>query len=157
MRVGCGFDAHAFCSGEFIKLGGVTIPFEYGVAAHSDGDVLIHALSDALLGAAALGDIGIHFPSDDAQYKDLDSRIMLRRVHRLVAAEHYQIVNLDATIIAQAPRLLPYIPQMRQLVGKDLMLPIARVSIKATTTDAMGFVGRREGIAAYSNVLIARA
>lgn len=154
IRVGYGFDVHAFCAGDHLYIGGIKIPFEYGVQAHSDGDVLLHALCDALLGAAALGDIGTHFPDDDPRYKDIDSRSLLKQVCRMLADKGYRVLNIDATVIAQAPRLSPFVGKIKQSVAEILAVPTGCVNIKATTTEAMGFIGRREGIAAHGVVLI---
>ena len=154
MRIGCGFDVHAFCTGDHLYIGGVKIPHECGLQAHSDGDVLLHALCDALLGAAALGDIGSHFPDDDSRFKDIDSRHLLKQIYRMLADRGYRVVNIDATVIAQAPRLSPFIGKIKQSVADALAIPVDCVNIKATTTEAMGFIGRREGIAAHSIVLI---
>jgi 2-C-methyl-D-erythritol 2,4-cyclodiphosphate synthase len=154
MRIGQGIDAHAFRPGGRLVLGGVQIPYEQGLEAHSDGDVVLHALCDALLGAAALGDIGRHFPPDDPAYKGIDSRILLRKVVELVGRQGLQISNADITVVAQAPRLASYIGAMREHIGSDLQLDISRVNIKATTTEHMGFTGRGEGIAAFAAVLL---
>ncbi len=154
MRIGHGFDAHRFASGRPLILGGVTIPHDRGLEAHSDGDVLIHALCDALLGAAALGDIGAHFPDSSESYAGIDSRILLRSVIDLLAESGWQVGNVDVTIIAQAPKLAPYIPKMRETLAKDMQTDISVVSIKATTTETMGYVGRKEGITAHAVALI---
>jgi 2-C-methyl-D-erythritol 2,4-cyclodiphosphate synthase len=135
-------------------LGGVTIPYEQGLAAHSDGDVLIHALCDALLGAAGLGDIGRHFPDSGAQYKGIDSRILLRHVRELVNERRFCVANIDATLIAQAPKLEPHSDAMKMNLASDLDIPPDRINIKATTTEGMGFTGRGEGIAAHAVVLL---
>ena len=149
MRVGHGYDAHVLVPGRRLVLGGVTIPYQRGLAAHSDGDVLIHALCDALLGAAGLGDIGRHFPDSDAQYKDVDSRILLRRVGELISGQGFCVTNIDVTLIAQAPKLASYIDAMKMNLASDLKIPSDRINIKATTTEGMGFTGRGEGIAAH--------
>ena len=154
MRIGQGFDAHRFEAGRALVIGGVTIPHEYGLAAHSDGDVLVHALCDALLGAAAMGDIGTHFPDTSDDYAGIDSRILLRRVRDLVGGAGYQVVNVDITIVAEAPRLAEHIPAMRTNIAGDLDIDPDCVSVKATTTEGMGFTGRGEGIAAYAVVLL---
>ena len=154
MRVGQGFDAHAFQVGGKLVLGGVHIPHDRGLAAHSDGDVVLHALCDALLGAAGLGDIGRHFPPDDATYKNIDSRILLRKVVELVSGADLRIANADITVVAQEPRLAPHVDAMRGNICSDLQLDGARVNIKATTTEHMGFTGRGEGIAAFAVVLL---
>lgn len=154
-RIGQGFDVHAFQPGDHIVLGGVRIPFHQSLAAHSDGDVLLHALADALLGAAALGDIGKHFPDTDPQYKGADSRVLLRRVMALVKSRGYRVLNLDATIIAQAPRMAPHIEAMRAHIAEDLGIALDCVSVKATTTERLGFTGRGEGIACQAVCLLA--
>ena len=154
MRIGHGFDAHRLASGRPLTLGGVTIPHEQGLEAHSDGDVLVHALCDALLGAAALGDIGMHFPDNSQTYANIDSRILLRSVIDILAKSGWQVGNVDATIIAQAPKLATYIPKMREILAQDMKTDISAVSVKATTTETMGFVGRKEGIAVHAVALI---
>ncbi len=154
MRIGHGYDAHCFAPGRRLVLGGVEIPYELGMAAHSDGDVLIHALCDALLGGAGLGDIGRHFPDSSAEFKDIDSRILLRHVEALMQKNCLRISNIDVTVIAQAPRLKPYISAMQECLATDLDIPINRINIKATTTEGMGFTGRKEGIAAHAVVLL---
>ena len=154
MRIGHGYDAHRFAPGRRLVLGGVTIPHEQGLAAHSDGDVLIHALCDALLGAAGLGDIGRHFPDSDPDYQDIDSRVLLREVVALVAEEGYTPHNADLTVVAQAPKLAPHVDTMRWRIAADLGLDPDNVNIKATTTEGMGFAGRGEGVAAYAVVLL---
>jgi len=147
-RVGIGFDAHPLAAGRRLVLGGVDIPYHLGLSGHSDGDVLVHAIMDALLGAAGLGDKGVHFPSSDPQYKDISSLTLLEAVARLVEQEGWRISNVDATMLAQKPKLTPFIQTMREQAGKALAIPVDRVGIKVTTTDYMGFVGREEGIAA---------
>ena len=154
-RVGQGFDVHAFAPGRRLVIGGVEVPFDRGLDGHSDADVLLHAIADALLGAAALGDIGRHFPDSDARYKDADSRALLRRVAGLVADAGFAPLNVDATIVAQAPRMAPHIPQMVANIAADLGLEPARVNVKATTTERLGFTGRGEGIAAQAICLLA--
>ena len=154
MRIGQGFDAHALVAGRKLVIGGVEIPHEKGLAGHSDADVLIHALCDALLGAAGLGDIGAHFPDSDARYKGIDSRRLLREVAALLALSPYRVVNVDATIIAQAPRMAPHVAAMRANLAQDLGIAVEVVSVKAKTTEKLGFVGRGEGIAAEAVVLI---
>jgi 2-C-methyl-D-erythritol 2,4-cyclodiphosphate synthase len=154
MRVGQGFDAHALVAGRRLVIGGVEIPHDKGLAGHSDADVLIHALCDALLGAAALGDIGAHFPDSDARYKGIDSRRLLREVAALLARNRYRVENVDATVIAQAPRMAPHIAAMRANLASDLGIEIEAVSVKAKTTEKLGFVGRGEGIAAEAVVLL---
>ena len=154
MRIGHGYDVHRFCDGDFITLGGVRIPHKYGLLAHSDGDVLLHALSDALLGAAALGDIGKHFPDTDPQFKGADSRALLRHVVGIVRAKGWKVGNVDATIVAQAPKMAPHIETMRQLIAEDLQVELDQVNVKATTTEKLGFTGREEGIAVHSGALL---
>lgn len=153
-RIGCGYDAHRFVPDRPLVIGGVEIPYELGLLAHSDGDVLIHALCDALLGAAGLGDIGRHFPDNSAEFAGIDSRILLRRVLEQLRQRGYGIVNVDATLIAQKPKFAPYIDSMTAILAADLGLPIDCVNVKATTTEGMGFTGRAEGIAAYAVVLL---
>lgn len=154
MRVGQGFDVHAFEAGRRLVLGGVEIPHSHGLKAHSDGDVVLHALCDALLGAAALGDIGRHFPDTDTAYRGADSRELLRRVYAAVQARGLTIANADMTVIAQAPRLAAYIDAMRAAIAADLAVDSGRISVKATTTEHLGFTGRGEGIAALAVVLL---
>ena len=156
MRIGHGYDVHAFTEGDHIVLGGVTIPHVHAFAAHSDGDVLIHALCDALLGAAALGDIGRHFPDTSAEYKGIDSRILLRHVVGLLKERGYRLGNADMTIIAQAPKMAPHIEAMRANLAADLQADIGQVNVKATTTEKLGFAGRKEGIAAHAVVLLVK-
>ena len=156
IRVGQGFDVHAFTVGRPLILGGVRIPYEKGLAGHSDADVLLHAICDACLGAAGLGDIGLHFPETDDQYKDIDSRILLRRVHAAVSETGWQVGNIDATVVAQAPRLAEHIPAMQENVAQDLAIPVDQINIKATTTERLGFAGREEGIAAFAIVLLVK-
>ena len=155
IRIGQGFDVHAFGPGDKIVLGGVVIPYSQGLIAHSDGDVLLHALADALLGAAALGDIGRHFPDTDPTYANADSRALLRMVVAKVRAKGFKVVNADMTIIAQAPKMAPYIPRMVPLIAEDLAVATDAVNIKATTTEQLGFTGRKEGIACLASVLLA--
>jgi 2-C-methyl-D-erythritol 2,4-cyclodiphosphate synthase len=154
MRIGQGFDVHAFCEGDQVILGGVSIPFEQGIRAHSDGDVLLHALADALLGAAALGDIGHFFPDTSDEWAGADSRDLLRRVMGRITEEGLKLVNVDATIIAQAPKMAPHIQGMRLNIAEDLNLPVDRVSVKATTSERLGFTGRGEGIACQAICLL---
>jgi len=157
MRIGQGFDAHALKAGRKLVIGGVTIPHGMGLEGHSDADVLLHAVCDALFGAAALGDIGRHFPDDDPRFKDIDSRRLLRETGGVLAKQGWRVVNLDATIIAQEPRLAPHIPAMIANIAADLGIPQHDVSIKAKTTERLGFTGRGEGIAAEAIVLIEKA
>lgn len=157
MRIGQGFDAHALVAGRKLVIGGVTIPHEKGLAGHSDADVLIHAVCDALLGAAGLGDIGRHFPDSDSRYKDVDSRRLLREVARLLKERGLKAANVDATIIAQAPKMAPHIPAMRANLAADLGVAADAVNLKAKTTEKLGFVGRGEGIAAEAVALLETA
>ncbi|MDH5437052.1 MAG: 2-C-methyl-D-erythritol 2,4-cyclodiphosphate synthase, partial [Gammaproteobacteria bacterium] len=152
MRIGSGFDAHKFAAGRKLILGGVTIPHDKGMEAHSDGDVVLHALCDALLGAAALGDIGQHFPDTSADYKDADSRELLRHVYALLKEKNLTLGNADITIIAQAPKLAPHINTMCNHIAADLETEISNINVKATTTEGMGFTGRGEGIAVQAVV-----
>jgi len=154
MRIGQGYDVHAFAKNRKLILGGVVIPHDKGLAGHSDADVLIHACCDALLGAAALGDIGQHFPDTSADFENIDSRILLRHVNKLLTELGYVITNLDATIIAQKPKLSSYIEGMRKNLADDLGVDLGQINIKATTTEKLGFEGREEGIAAQSVVLL---
>lgn len=154
MRIGHGFDAHKFGDGDHVIIGGVNIPFSNGMLAHSDGDVLIHAVCDALLGAAALGDIGKHFPDSSDEFKGIDSRVLLRRVVEQLQKLNYSIANADITLVAQAPRMATHIDSMRQNLASDMALSIDCLNIKATTTEGMGFTGRKEGIACHAVVLI---
>lgn len=157
MRIGHGYDVHRFGEGDFITLGGVRIPHRFGLLAHSDGDVLLHALSDALLGACALGDIGKHFPDTDPQFEGADSRALLRHVLSLVEAKGWKVENVDTTIIAQAPKMAPHIQRMRETIAADLKVELDQVNVKATTTEKLGFTGREEGIAVHAVALLARA
>jgi 2-C-methyl-D-erythritol 2,4-cyclodiphosphate synthase len=154
MRIGHGFDVHAFGPGEFVTLGGVRIPHTHGLIAHSDGDVLLHALCDALLGAAGLGDIGQHFPDSSAEFKGIDSRILLRRVAALLREQGLMLGNADATIIAQAPRMAPHISAMRENIAADLAITPDQINVKATTTERLGYIGRGEGIAVHAVALL---
>ncbi len=155
-RIGNGFDVHKLVEGRRCIVCGVDIPHKFGLLGHSDADVALHALADALLGAAALGDIGKHFPDTDERWRGADSRMLLRRVVEIIAKEGFGPVNVDITIIAQQPKMLPHIPQMRANVAADLGIDISRVSVKATTTEHLGFTGRSEGIAAQASALILR-
>jgi len=154
MRIGHGYDVHRFADGDFITLGGVRIPHKYGLLAHSDGDVLLHAVSDALLGAAALGDIGKHFPDTDPQFKGADSRVLLRHVLGVVHKKGWKVGNVDATIVAQAPKMAPHIETMRQRIAEDLQVELDQVNVKATTEEKLGFTGREEGIAVHAVALL---
>jgi 2-C-methyl-D-erythritol 2,4-cyclodiphosphate synthase len=158
MRIGHGFDVHAFGSGDHVILGGAKIAHSSGLVAHSDGDVVLHALCDALLGAAGLGDIGAHFPDTDATYADVDSRVLLRRVVALLDSHQWQVVNADITIIAQRPKIAPHTDAMRGHIASDIGVTHLAVNVKATTTERLGYIGREEGIACHAvALLIARA
>ncbi|WP_417361027.1 2-C-methyl-D-erythritol 2,4-cyclodiphosphate synthase [Gallaecimonas pentaromativorans] len=157
MRIGHGFDVHKFGAERDLVLGGVVVPHPIGLVAHSDGDVVLHAVADALLGAVALGDIGRHFPDTDAAFKDADSRVLLRHVAGLVAEKGYRIGNLDVTIMAQAPKMAPHISAMVSTIASDLVCETGQVNVKATTTEKLGFVGRQEGIAVEAVVLLEKA
>jgi len=154
MRIGHGYDAHTFAAGRPLILGGVTIPYEKGLAAHSDGDAVIHALCDALLGAAALGDIGSYFPDTHSEFKNIDSRILLRKVIELIHDKNLKLINADITIQAQAPKMAPYLDEMKKNLASDLNTEIGNINIKATTTEGMGFIGRKEGIAVHAVTLL---
>ncbi len=154
LRIGQGFDSHQLAEDRKLIIGGVTIPFEKGLLGHSDADVLLHAICDALLGAAALGDIGGHFSDADPRFKNIDSRVLLREVNRLLDEHGYKVVNIDATIIAQAPKMAPYIPNMITHIAKDLNTPTKNINVKAKTAERLGFIGRKEGIAAEVVCLI---
>ena len=154
MRVGQGYDVHALVAGRRLVIGGVEIPHAKGLAGHSDADVLLHAICDALLGAAALGDIGSHFPDSHPEYQDVDSRVLLKEVGKKLGAQGYRILNIDCTIVAQAPRMAPHIAKMIGNIAADLGLEPAAVSVKATTTEKLGPIGREEGIAAQAVALI---
>ncbi len=155
-RIGSGFDVHAFADGRKLIIGGVDIPHGQGLAGHSDADVLLHAICDALLGAAALGDIGAHFPDTNAAFKNIDSRILLREVGEKIAALGYAVANVDATIIAQAPKMAPHIAAMCANIATDLRIAVTQVNVKATTTEKLGFTGRGEGVAAQAVCLLQR-
>ncbi|HPY40821.1 MAG TPA: 2-C-methyl-D-erythritol 2,4-cyclodiphosphate synthase [Thiolinea sp.] len=157
MRIGQGYDVHAFIPGNHLIIGGVSIPYIHSFEAHSDGDVLIHAICDALLGALALGDIGKHFPDTSATYAKIDSRILLRKSCALIKEQGYHLGNLDSIIVAQAPKMAPHIEAMRANLAADLDCEINQISVKATTTERLGFEGRKEGIAAHAVVLLVRA
>jgi 2-C-methyl-D-erythritol 2,4-cyclodiphosphate synthase len=153
-RIGTGFDVHAFGEGNFVVLGGVSIPYKQGLIAHSDGDVLLHAIMDALLGALALGDIGKHFPDTDKKWQGANSRDLLKAVNALIKQQGYQVGNIDSTIIAQAPKMAPYILEMQANIAKDLELDISDIGVKATTTEKLGFTGRKEGIACQASAIL---
>lgn len=154
LRIGYGIDFHQMAEGRAFWLGGVQIPSTRGAVGHSDADVLIHAICDALLGALALGDIGQHFPNTDPAYKDIDSKILLAKTWELIRGREYRVVNIDSTVTLEAPKIMKYAPVMRETMGRILSLPAEDISIKATTTERMGFVGRGEGIVAYATVLL---
>ncbi len=154
MRIGQGIDAHAFKEGGTLVLGGVIIPYPRSLEAHSDGDVVLHALCDALLGAAGLGDIGRHFPPGDPAFRDIDSRVLLRKTLDMIIEEGCKLVNADITVVAQEPRLAPFIATMRELISTDLQVSADRINIKATTTERLGFTGRGEGVAAFAVALL---
>jgi len=155
-RIGSGVDFHQLGEGRPLMLGGVHVPYERGAIGHSDADVLLHALCDALLGACCLGDIGVHFPDTDDRYKGIDSKLLLEESFRLIQQEGYRIVNIDATLCLQEPKIKPYVPQMQEAIALRTGLTVRDVSIKATTTEKMGFVGRKEGVVAYATVLLER-
>jgi 2-C-methyl-D-erythritol 2,4-cyclodiphosphate synthase len=156
MRVGQGIDVHAFGEGDFVTLGGVRIAHSKGVVAHSDGDVLLHALCDAILGALGLGDIGMHFPDSDPRWKDADSRRFVRHVQQLASERGYHVVNVDSTVLAEAPRLGKHRQTMRENIAADLQISVDCVNVKATTTEKLGFIGREEGLACQAVVLLSR-
>lgn len=154
MRIGTGYDVHELVEGRRLVLGGIEIPFEKGLLGHSDADVLIHAVMDSILGALALGDIGLLFPDTDMKYKDIDSKILLKRVVEVMKENNFQIGNVDVVVMAQRPKLRPYIDEMRSVISEILLTDVKNVSIKATTTEKLGFVGREEGIAAQAVVIL---
>ena len=154
MRIGFGYDVHAFTTDRPLVLGGIPVPFEFGLSGHSDADAVIHAVVDALLGAAALGDIGAHFPSSDLRWKNQPGAVFLDHIYYLLCQLHWEIGNIDATIVAERPKLAPYVQGMRTHLAEHLHLEIDQVSVKATTTDGLGFAGRREGIACYAVALL---
>lgn len=154
MRVGLGYDVHRLVAGRPLVLGGVTVPFEKGLLGHSDADVICHAVGDALLGAAALGDLGSHFPDDDPRWKDISSLKLLGEVKSLVREKGFQIVNIDATLVAERPRIGSHVPKMRQHLAEALEMPVEQVSIKATTTEGLGFAGSGQGMVAYAVALV---
>lgn len=156
MRIGHGFDVHKFGGEGPITLAGVKIPYQFGLVAHSDGDVVLHAITDALIGALALGDIGKLFPDTDPKYKGIDSRLLLKEVYGIIQSKGYKLINLDTTIIAQEPKMRPYVDQMRVNIAEDLQVHFDQISIKATTTEQLGFTGRKEGIACEAVVLLAK-
>jgi 2-C-methyl-D-erythritol 2,4-cyclodiphosphate synthase len=153
-RIGLGVDFHQLAEGRKLMIGGVHIPYHKGTLGHSDADVLLHAICDAVLGAAALGDIGFHFPDTDVAYKDIDSKLLLQETMKLIAKENYAIVNIDSTLCLQEPKLRPYVAEMQRTIAGIAGIPEKSISIKATTTEQMGFVGRKEGVVAYATVLL---
>jgi 2-C-methyl-D-erythritol 2,4-cyclodiphosphate synthase len=153
-RIGFGVDFHQLAEGRDLMIGGVHIPFHKGAVGHSDADVLLHAICDALLGAACLGDIGVHFPDTDMKYKNIDSKILLKETTNLIKKENYQLVNIDSTLCLQEPKIKPYIPGMQKTIADIIGTSEKNISIKATTTEKMGFVGRKEGLVAYATVLL---
>lgn len=156
MRIGHGYDVHRLDAGRKLIIGGVEIPFEKGLLGHSDADVLLHAVCDALLGAAALGDIGKHFPPSDPAFKDADSRVLLREVNNLITQKGYRVINVDATVLAEKPKMLPFILNMRKNISEDLNISLDDVSVKATTEEGLGFTGEGKGIAAHAVCLLKR-
>ncbi|NOZ36386.1 MAG: 2-C-methyl-D-erythritol 2,4-cyclodiphosphate synthase [Chlorobi bacterium] len=154
IRTGIGYDVHKLAENRTLTIGGIVIPHEKGSLGHSDGDVLIHAICDALLGAANLRDIGFHFPDTSAEYKGIDSKILLKKVVKLIRKKGFEISNIDSTIVLQKPKVKDFIPQMKEILAETLHIPVNDISIKATTTENLGFAGREEGIAAYASVLI---
>ncbi|MBI0037087.1 MULTISPECIES: 2-C-methyl-D-erythritol 2,4-cyclodiphosphate synthase [unclassified Gilliamella] len=156
MRIGHGFDVHKFGGEGPIILAGVKIPYQFGLVAHSDGDVVLHAITDALIGALALGDIGKLFPDTDPKYKGIDSRLLLKEVYGIIQSKGYKLINLDTTIIAQEPKMRPHVDQMRVNIAEDLQVHFDQISVKATTTEQLGFTGRKEGIACEAVVLLAK-
>ena len=154
LRIGYGIDFHQLVAGRDLFIGGVKIPHDKGALGHSDADVLLHAICDALLGAACLGDIGVHFPDTSSEFKNIDSKILLQRTYELIKKEGYSIINIDSTLCLEAPKIKPYVPQMQQVIADILQLSVKDVSIKATTTETMGFVGRKEGLVAHASCLL---
>ena len=154
LRIGHGVDFHQLVTGRDLFIGGVKIPHDKGALGHSDADVLLHAICDALLGAACLGDIGVHFPDTSSEFKNIDSKILLAKTFELIKKEGYSIVNIDSTLCLEAPKIKPYVAQMQELIASILSISVKDISIKATTTETMGFVGRKEGLAAYASCLL---
>ena len=153
-RIGFGVDFHQLAEGRELKIGGISIPHDKGAVGHSDADVLLHAICDALLGAACLGDIGVHFPDTDQQYKNIDSTLLLEKTMALIQKENYRLVNIDSTLCLEEPKIKPYVVQMQQTIARIAGTDVKNISIKATTTELMGFVGRKEGLVAYATVLL---
>ena len=154
IRIGIGYDVHRLAEGRQLWLGGILIPSRLGAVGHSDADVLLHAICDAMLGALSLGDIGVHFPDTDAAYKNIDSKILLQRTFELIAAKGYKVVNVDSSLCLEAPKIKPYVNSMQETIASILQVDASDVSVKATTTEKMGFVGREEGLVAYATVLL---
>lgn len=154
IRIGYGIDFHQLVEGRDLFIGGVKIPYEKGALGHSDADVLLHAICDALLGAACLGDIGVHFPDTSEEYKNIDSKILLKKTVALIKQEGYSVINIDSTLCLEAPKIKPYVTQMQQVIAAILGITVKDISIKATTTETMGFVGRKEGLMAHASCLI---
>lgn len=154
IRIGFGIDFHQLVEGRDFWLGGVQVPHSKGALGHSDADVLLHAICDAMLGALSLGDIGLHFPDTSAEFKNIDSKILLKQTFKLIKAEGYQVVNIDSSVTLEAPKIKPYVPGMQQVIADILNLTVKDVSVKATTAEKMGFVGREEGVVAYATVLL---
>ena len=154
LRIGYGVDFHQLVEGRDLFIGGVKIPHEKGALGHSDADVLLHAICDALLGAACLGDIGVHFPDTSQEFKNIDSKILLAKTYALIKAEGYSIINIDSTLCLEAPKIKPFVPQMQQVIADILAITVKDISIKATTTETMGFVGRKEGLVAHASCLL---
>jgi 2-C-methyl-D-erythritol 2,4-cyclodiphosphate synthase len=154
IRIGFGIDFHRLVEGREFWLGGIKIPFEKGALGHSDADVLLHAICDAMLGAACLGDIGMHFPDTSSEFKNIDSKILLAKTLLLITKENYQVINIDSSVCLEAPKIKSFIPHMQETIAEILKTSVKNISIKATTTEQMGFVGRGEGIVAYANVLL---
>ena len=156
-RIGSGIDFHQLVEGRDLWLGGVKLPHHKGALGHSDADVLLHAICDAMLGALCLGDIGVHFPDTSSEFKNIDSKILLQRTFALIQKEGYKVVNIDSTLCLEAPKVKPYVPQMQQVIADIMQVTIKDVSVKATTTEKMGFAGREEGLVAYATVLLQKA
>ena len=154
LRIGYGIDFHQLVTGRELFIGGVKIPHDKGALGHSDADVLLHAICDALLGAASLGDIGVHFPDTSAEFKNIDSKILLAKTFALIQKEGYSIINIDSTLCLEAPKIKPYVAQMQETIAAILSIPVKDISIKATTTETMGFVGRKEGLVAHATCLL---
>ena len=156
LRIGFGVDFHQLVAGRELWIGGINIPHSKGALGHSDADVLLHAICDAMLGAACLGDIGVHFPDTSSEFKNIDSKILLKKSFQLISAANYKVVNIDSTLCLELPKLKPYIQQMQETIAEIVSVKVSDVSIKATTTEKMGFIGREEGLAAYATILLER-